>query len=248
MGLSKLILGGIMVMCALGTKAQNGWEASSLEAFSKAILSIEKSMPSGESYSFQSVYNFYEDLTGDVPTMSVEAELICNKGKELYLSQFGRLMVQNEYINVVCDTALKSIVISEANEAFMSKRNMADFEILLNSNCTVQQKKEGKLTKYYLEFPKGGRYLAAEIWLLNSGFTDTYILYTAEEVFDDSEEEDKYIRPRMEIKFRNYQSGTSAQTEKMLHVSDFIVYGEKEISLQPQYSTYELIDLRIINE
>ena len=227
--------------------AQNEWKECTLEDFSNAIMEAERNLPENSSYSYESVYKFYENLTGNVPKTIEEARLIYSKGKELYLSQFGRIMVQNTVFNVVCDTAQKSIMIKEANEENFKRKNSSDFQGLLNSRCTVKRKTEAKMTKYYLEFPKGATYLAAEIWLLKGGIVDTYILYMAQEVYDDSGEEDKFIRPRMEIKYKNYQSGTNVQTAEMMRVEDFIVVTPEEVRLHPNYSEFELIDLRIPN-
>ena len=227
--------------------SQNGWKSCTLEDFSNAILEAESNLPENGSYSYESVYKFYEDLTGVVPKTIEEAKLICSKGKELYLSQFGRIMVQNSVFNVVCDTAQKSIMIKEANEESFNRKTSSDFQALLNSRCTVKRKTESKMTKYYLEFPEGAAYLAAEIWLLKGGIVDTYILYMAQEVYDDSGEEDKFIRPRMEIKYKNYRSGTNVQTAEMLHVEDFIVVTSDEVKLRANYSEFKLIDLRITN-
>ena len=227
--------------------AQKGWEDCSLEAFSDAILKAEKSIQIDGNYSYKASYKFYESLTIEEPKLELEALLISRGGKEIYMSQFGRIMVQNENLNVVCDTAMKNVVINEPNNRFFDLRTTEDFGMLLNSRCTAKRKIEKTLTKYYLEFPSGGKYLAAEVWLLNDGKVDTYILYTANDILDDSEEKDKIIRPRMEVKYSDYHFGTNVPIEKMNHVKDFVLLKENTLFLTEKYKDYELIDLRISN-
>ena len=89
--------------------------------------------------------------------------------------------------------------------------------------------------------------MAAELWFGNSGQVNKYILYTAEEIFDDSKVEDRYIRPRMEINYSKYRSGTQVQIDEMLHIDDFVIVNKENVLLQPAYSTYQLIDLRTSN-
>lgn len=228
--------------------AQNGgWQNSTLEDFSTLIMKIEQKVQSGDSYSFESDYVFYNDPTTTVPVMKESAFLICSKGEELYLKQLSRYMVQNKELSVVCDTLGKTIVINDPQLQYFQKKTTSDFAELLNSKSTVKKKKEGNVTKYILEFPKGFIYLAAEIWIEAESNVKKYILYTANEYYDDSEEEAKMIQPRMEITFKNQRFGDQVNVAGLKTVSDYIVLEDGEYKVHPKYSDYEIIDLRTLN-
>lgn len=228
--------------------AQNGgWQNSTLEDFSALIMKIEQKVQNGDSYSFESDYVFYNDPTTTVPVMKESAFLICSKGEEIYLKQFSRYMIQNKELNVVCDTLSKTIIINDSQNQFFKKKATSDFAELLNSRSVVKKKKEGNVTKYILEFPKGFTYLAAEIWIENESNVKKYILYTANEYYDDSEEEVKMIQPRVEITFKNQWFGEQAKTAGMKRVSDYIVLEDGEYRTNSKYSDYEIIDLRTLN-
>jgi len=234
-------------LVGLSALGQNGWEPCSIETFNNSIEKIEAGIVDGKSYSFSSRYDFYESLTGTIPKMTIDAQLICKDGKQLYLNQFGRIMVQNDVLNVVCDTSMKTIVLNDPNDLYLTHKTSADFETLLKSDLQVKRKIEGSKTKYYLEFPKGSSFLAAELWIKNGGMVEKYILYTANEILDDSEAEDKMIRPRMEVSYFDYRFGTEVQVNKLTTVADFVLVTSKDIQLNPTYSNYQLIDLRIAN-
>jgi hypothetical protein len=237
-----------IILISLNSSAQNdGWQNSNLDEFSKLIMKIEQKTPSNTSYSFESDYVFYNDLTTNVPAMKESTFLICSKGEEIYLKQFSRYMVQNKELNVICDTLSNTIVINDPQMQYFKKKTTSDFAELLNSRSTVKEKKEGNLTKYILEFPKGFTYLAAEIWIENESNVKKYILYTANEYYDDSDEEAKMIQPRMEITFKNQLFGNQAKLDRIKKISDYIIMEDGEYKPHSLYSDYELIDLRTLN-
>lgn len=228
--------------------AQNdGWQSSTLDEFSSLIMKIEQKVQDGESYSFESDYVFYNDPTTIVPALKESSFLICSQGEEIYLKQFSRYMTQNKEINVVCDTLTKTIIINDPQVQYFKKKATSDFAELLNSRSVVKKKKEGDILKYVLEFPKGFTYLAAEVWIENESNVKKYILYTANEYYDDSEEEAKMIQPRMEITFKNQRFGEQTKTAGMKRVSDYIVLEDGEYRTNSKYSDYEIIDLRTLN-
>ena len=243
----KLLSLLIIVISAHAFAQNDGWQNSNLDEFSNLIMKIEQKVQSNMSYSFESDYVFYNDLTTNVPAMKESTFLICSKGEEIYLKQFSRYMTQNKELNVICDTLTNTIVINDPQMQYLQKKTTSDFAELLNSRSTVKEKKEGNLTKYILEFPKGFTYLAAEIWIENESNVKKYILYTANEYYDDSEEEAKMIQPRMEITFKNQLFGAQAKTDRIKRVSDYIVLEDGEYKASSKYSDFELIDLRTLN-
>jgi len=243
----KVLLTYIAVLFQVVLFAQNGWEECTLEQYTQAILASESNVNEGESYSFDSEYLFYTSLTINEAELTMQSSLICNEGKEIYLSQFGRLMYQNEIIKIVCDTADKKIVLSDPEPAFFKRRITSDFDLLLNSNCKVKKKESKLLSKYYFEFSKNPKYLAAEIWLSNLDMVKRYILYTSTEILDDSKEQERLIQPRLEVIFNNYKSGKLVEVQKMKTTEDFITIIDGAYSAHKDYKDFEIIDLRNSN-
>lgn len=239
---------GILILVSGNVFAQNSdWESVNLNDFTTLIMKIEQQVQSSTSYSFESDYVFYNDLTTDIPAMIESAFLICSKGEEIYMKQFSRYMVQNKELNVTCDTLSNTIVINDPQMQYFERKTTSDFAELLNSRSTIKKRSEGNLTKYILEFPEGFTYLAAEIWIMNESTVKKYILYTANEYYDDSQEEVKMIQPRMEIIFKNQLFGNQAKTDRLKKVSDYVLLVDGEYKPHSNYSDYELIDLRTLN-
>ena len=243
----KTVLTCIIVLFQAALFAQNGWENCTLEQYAKAIQISESKIGEDESYSFDSEYLFYTSLTINEPELTMHSSLICKKGKEIYLSQFGRLMYQNQLINIVCDTSVGKIILSDPQPAFFKRKMTSDFEILLNSNCKVKKKKSNLFSKYYFEFAKNPKYLAAEIWLRNSEIVERYILYTSSEIIDDSKQQERLIQPRLEVVFSNYEYGESVKVQNMKTTEDFITITNGIFSPNKDYENFEIIDLRNSN-
>ncbi|MBL1281084.1 MAG: hypothetical protein COA33_012460 [Fluviicola sp.] len=240
----KIIATYLVLLISLNVYSQNGWEDCSLAEYTQAILDADSKIGPNQSYSFDSKYLFFTSLTINEPELTMYSSLICKKGKEIYLSQFGRLMYQNKLINIVCDTSDRKIILSDSKPVYFKRRSTSDFDLLLNSQCAVKKKKTKLFTKYYFEFAKNPKYLAAEIWIKNSGMVEKYILYTASEMLDDSQEKERLIQPRMEVVFSNYKIDKTVDKQKIKTAEDFIVITEGVYTPHENYEGFEIIDLR----
>jgi hypothetical protein len=226
----------------LGLKAQ--WQDITLEEFSNVILAIEKKIPEGSSYSYEAKYLFFEEPQSTDTTLSYDFVLSHQVKKQNFnMSQFGRDIIQNKEVQIACDTAEKQIVINYPSEEYFKRKTTDDFAMLLKSKCTAQKKTIGKNTVYYLKFADKARYKGAEIWISSDGMVSKYILFTAVDVLDDTKETDRYIHPRMEIHFFNYQFGKKVDEAKLKDVNFYFLDIEKKI-LKEEYKDFEIIDLR----
>ncbi|TNF48837.1 MAG: hypothetical protein EP305_04500 [Bacteroidetes bacterium] len=220
------------------------WQDISMEEFSKMILSIEEKIPEESSYSYEAKYLFFEEPQSTDTTLYYGFSLSNQVKKQLFnMHQFGREIVQNNKVQIICDTAEHQIIINYPNEEYYKRKTTDDFALLLKSKCTAQKKSQGKNTIYALMFAKGARYKGAELWVGSDGMISKYILYTAIDVLDDSKEIDKYIHPRMEIHFFNYQVGKKVDEANLKNVNSFFLDLENK-TLKEEYKDFEIIDLR----
>jgi hypothetical protein len=226
----------------LGVHAQ--WQDITLDEFSKVILAIEQKIPEGSSFSYQAKYLFFEELQSTDTTLSYDFVLSNQVKKQNFnMTQFGRDIIQNKDVQIACDTAEKQIVINYPSEEYSKRKTIEDFALLLKSKCTAQKKTVGKSTVYYLKFADGARYKGAEIWIGADGMVTKYILYTAIDVLDDTKETDRYIHPRLEIHFFNYQFGKKVDEAKLKDVNFYFLDIENKI-LKEEYKDFQIIDLR----
>lgn len=224
--------------------AQTGWEAVPLEEFSEAIMSIEQTIPENSAYSYETEYKFYEELEGEIPVLTDKATLICNDKNEIYMVQFGKMIAQNQHINLICDTTTKTITITNAVLDFTKRKSFSDFSVLQKSGSVIQRKTEHGKIRYYIQFPKGFQYAGAELALGGALGVEKYILYSKETKFENMAGHEVISQPRMEITYKNFAADKEVDYRSMKKITDFMILNGEEYVLTTDYSGYELIDLR----
>lgn len=230
--------------CLLNSLAQKGWEASSAEEFSKAIMAMEQVITQNNSYSYQTDYSFYEELESTTPVLTESAQLICNEQGELYMEQFGQIIIQNKTINVTVDEASQSIVIKDALEDYTKRKTTADFSALQAKGSTIQKKTVQNKTIFYITFPEGFQYVGAEMTTGGAMGIEKYILYSRLTAFENSEGVMINAQPRMEVVFRNFIQGNQVKSIPMKRITDFLTLVNGAYVLNDSYKEFELIDLR----
>lgn len=231
-----------MVMLGLCANAQ--WQDIPLDEFSGVILGLEGKIPEGSSYAYRAKYLFFEEPNSTDTTLAYDFELCYQAQRShFYMSQFGREVIQHADIQMICDTAVKQLVLLRPEEKYLHRKTTEDFALLLNSKCKAQKRMSGKNTVYYLTFADGARYHGAEMWLTNEGLVSKYILYTATDVVDDSHETDRIIHPRMEIHFTDYKFGKQAEELHPKGIPSFFS-DLKTKTPAAKYKDFEIIDLR----
>lgn len=234
----------VTVFVAQTLMAQTSWELVTLEEFSTAIMSIEQAIPENSAYSYETEYRFYEDLEGKNPVLTDKASLIYNDKNELYMVQFGKMILQNQQINLVCDTTTKTITITNAVGDFTKRKSFSDFSVLQKSGSVIQRKSENGKIKYYIQFPTGFQYAGAELTLGGTLGVEKYVLYSKETKFENMAGNEVVSQPRMEITYKNFVTDKKVNYQLMKKITDFISLKDEEYVLTTHYSDYELIDLR----
>lgn len=223
------------------------WDTISLEDFSIAIVEAEEKVNIKESFSYDATYTFYNDHTSTLPEMEEKTTITVLNGNTLHMTQLGRIIVQNETMNVVVDSATQTVALSHSNPNLIRKKTSADFASFLSSECKAMKHATNSYTKYRIEFPAIARYQAAEVWINKDGTVRKYILFGQKELIDDSNEIEQRMKPRMEITYTSYRFGDDVSTS-IPEVADYISTRDNELKPTSQYEAYELIDLRIPNE
>lgn len=235
-----LLIGFLVVATPLVAQ----WKDIELEEFSKAILEVENRIPQGESYSYEAIYLFFEEPGSTDTTLMYDFSISVQSEKQLLnMLQFGREMVQNKSIQVVCDPEEKQLIVNYPTQDYFQRKSMEDYSLLLKSECTAQKKTVSNQTVYYLKFAEGARYSGVELWIENGGMVTKYIMYTGIDVLDDTGETDRFIHPRMEIHFSDYTFGKKVDQQNLQTVNK---YFSDITSLIPNeaYKDFEIIDLR----
>jgi hypothetical protein len=234
----------LLILLSFGT-AFGQWKETTLDDFSQAILASEGKISANSSYSFETVYLFFEQHTGTEQTLRFNGKIVCDAGKELYMDQFDRWTVQDSRVNVVCDTAQHMIILNDVDPALVTRRTDDSYKLFLKSKCTVQKQVTGKSVRYLITFSPGDRYKSAEIWFRENGLVEKYTLLSGVEVTDDTQmDAPRTIEPRLEIFYNNYLFGDKAAVKTMRRVSHFVTAENGKYTLTPAYAGYQLIDLR----
>ncbi len=228
--------------------SQNGWKNGTIKDYQNLILEVENKFPKDESYSFDCDYLFFTDPAIETPELEMKSSLICNKKKELFMTQFGRSMYQNQLIKITIDSTDNKIILSDPELVLFNRNTTEGFKDIIKSDCKVKINNSGSIKKYYFEFTKNPKYLAAELWITPQKMIRKYILYTASEILDETAEESRLIQPRLEVIFKNHHFGKSVDLSKMPKAEDFIQVIAGEFMPTTRYQNYTLIDLRNSND
>jgi len=234
----------LLVFIGFSFSVSAQWKDISLDEFSKAILSVEARIPENVSYSYSANYAFFNELQSKDTVSSFPFKLIYQHQKGLlYLEQYGRKTIQNETVQLVCDTANKQLIINNRNPELFKRKSSEDYQLLLKSKCTARKRKHENQTIYLLTFAKGARYKEAEIWIENDGMVTKYILYAGVDVPESQFETNKFIHPRMEITYSKYIFGKKVDDKKFDTVATYLV-DQTNLKATAKYQSYEIIDLR----
>lgn len=244
MRMVKIYMTLLFAFNLLNGSAQKGWEPCTPEEFSKAILAMEKIIEENSSYSYETDYSFYEELESVSPVLIEHAFILYNGQGELYMEQFGQVIVQNKVVNVTIDEASKSITIKDAQQEYIKRKTATDFSALHARGSTVQKKTVGNKTIFYVQFPDGLQYAGAEITAGGAMGIEKYILYSQQTTFENSDGKTITGQPRMEVLFRNFIQGNQVKAIPAKTVSEFVTLANGTYVLNDNYKEFELIDLR----
>lgn len=219
------------------------WEEISLEAFSQMILDVEAKMGKNTSYSYDVDYLFFDFADSKDTVLKYDGMLAYSSNQSLMnVLQFDRLIIQDSKVQLTCDTAYKQIVINHPNPDFLKRKEMEDFKKLLNSQCKAHKSTKGKNIIYAITFAPSSPYKGAELWLDKSGIVHKYVLFSAQEILDDSRETPKTIQPRMEVLLSAYEFDQNNISKRITPISNYI--NLETLELTELYKDFELIDLR----
>jgi hypothetical protein len=226
--------------------AQSQWERVDLSEFSNKILASEKKVAFNQNYRILASYKFYNSIESSVPVLEYPAKIMVLKGETFHIEQFNLLSVQNKELNVQIDTAQKTITVQKSIQAFAQRRTSDDFKQFLTSKCIVMRSVSGSITKFSIEFAEQSRFRGCDVWFDVEDQIVKYILYGSQVIEDDTDfYQPTEIQPKLEISYSGFQQGKDTDLKGFKHIEDFIKVSGKTVELLPEYSTYELIDLRV---
>ncbi len=234
----------LMVAVIQSLSAQTKWESCSVADFSSAIMAVEELVMDKTSYSYETEYLFFEQLESTNPIIQDKALLICLKGEEIYIEQFGKVIVQDKSIQLEVDPGYKSIIIRDALKDYTTRKTMADFAALDMPGANIKRKAIGSKQQFYIDFPDGQQYQAAEITLGGTMGIEKYVLYSKPTTLENETGAIVSAQPRMEVTYKNFQQGTAAKTDGMKRTAHYLTAKNGAYALNDEYKEYELIDLR----
>lgn len=224
--------------------AQNKWENCSTEEFSQTIMDMEQAVMDKSSYSYNTEYLFYDQADSQMPIMQEAGLLICDKGETIYIEQFGKTIIQDKSVQVEVDPIYRTIVLRDPLEAYLRPQTASDFAALEMPGASVKKKMVGDTKMFYISFPKGQLYVAAEVTTGGAMGITKYVLYAKPTTMENENGKPVDAEPRMEVTYKNFQKGEQAKINQMKHVADYVSQKGDVFALNLDYQDYELIDLR----
>jgi hypothetical protein len=224
------------------------WISMPLSEFRDEIIQAEKYITQKSSLSyFADLYIFSSHTGQDTMVVSTSEFYYNSKIKLMNFYHLGDFIVQDAKFQVVCDTANKHIMLLDANPAYVTHKQLIDFEMLLKSDSRAMKMSMPNNAKAYkLVFPDGYPFHSAELYFDSQMQLNKYVLYSTQDMADDRDWENiQMVKPRLEIVIRNYAYDKVVEKRKYKTVSDFIKDIDKLI-LADAYTGYTLMDMRTI--
>jgi hypothetical protein len=232
---------GIICLCN-SYRAQ--WKEVSNDELANRIKSIDNSLIEKGSFSYQAQYTFFNQWEGnDTAYASIFSMTYLKEKNLLNINQFGRLIIQDENVQIICDTSLKQIFIQEPNPSFTQVRQTTDFNSLLTANNKIEKQIKGSFNLYRVHFDSVAKYAMMELWFDKSNQLKKYILYSGKKVFDDSFEDENFIKPRMEFTINELNLGVEVKNIEISYISEYIS-DLKELKPSKTFSDFEVVDMR----
>jgi hypothetical protein len=219
------------------------WTEIPKSEFGSILSSVEHSISTSNSFSYDMTLCMYSNHTKNDTLYWTSSTMRYNaKTKTLNYTQFSNNVVQNGKYMVVCDTTEQTITILDADTNFSKPRTLEAFDIVGDEILKLEKMSKGKAASYRVYFTSG-YYEMIEYHLDESGKLERIISYMAEEMLDESDwGQIKYVKPRIEMHFSNYQFGKTVEKSKFEELSQYIKI-ENTITLQENYKGFELINL-----
>lgn len=240
----KLTIILLMLQTVYTTSAQSKWESCSTDEFSRAIIAVEELVMNKSSYSYETDYLFFEQAEYGTPILQDKALLICLNGEELYIEQFGKVIVQDMLVQLEVDPVYKTIVIRDALKAYTTRKTTSDFAALDIPGARIEKRSASNNKQFYIHFPEGQLYVAAEVTLGGAMGIEKYVLYSKPTTLEKEDGTIVSAQPRMEVTYKNFQQGNQVKTDRMKRTTHYLALKGGNYMLNEEYKEYELIDLR----
>lgn len=226
------------------TSAQSKWESCSSKEFSQAIIAVEELVMDKSSYSYETDYLFFEQAENGTPIIQDKALLICLNGEEFYIEQFGKVIIQDNLVQLEIDPAYKTIVLRDPLEDYTKRKTSSDFAALDMPGAQVKKKTSGSKKQFYITFPDGQLYVGAEVTLGGAMGIEKYVLYSKATTLENEDGTSVSAQPRMEVTYKNFIQGSQVKTDRMKRTTHYLAIKGGNYMLNEEYNEYELIDLR----
>ena len=162
----------------------------------------------------------------------------------LNIEQVDITLIQDALIQVRVDSSSKQLFVQDVDKELVNLGVTRGFEAFLKSNTTVAKKTIGSQTIYKLTFDQNTKYSSMEMWVNTKDLlVNKYILYAGREIYDDSKEEESWIKPRMEVVVKNYAFAEKVNQVDTKKITDF--FSDTNLLVPTKkYMDFEVIDLR----
>ena len=243
--MNGLKLLSIIVFLSVNSLCFSQWKDCSKQELSDVIRSIDQKAAKSKSFAYTAKQFFFNDSNSVDTVYKTDFSMSFKSKKELLnIEQMGVVLVQDSLVQVRCDSISKQIFVQNIDSNLINTGIARGFDAFMKSNTTVSKMIKGTTTIYKLKFAENTKYAYLELWVNSKDLVvSKYILYAGKEVYDDSQETDIWLKPRMEVVIDKYLFSEKVNEVKSKNISDF--FADKSfLTPTSKYANYEVIDLR----
>lgn len=218
------------------------WVESNVKEYADAIAQIDKNAQKNMAISYETSYSFYKDIKDTKASLQYNGKYI-KKNNLINTNLFGKILIQDEEIQVTIDSVERVIIINKIDSSYFSNRSLKELENLVNSKCKVEKKTDLNGTSFSIQFTGKEKYSGLEI-NFDKQIIKEMILYSKEQEVELEDGKTQISTPKLIIRFYNYKYNLAIDEKEFIKTTAVLKKENNTYRLNESYSKYKLIDLR----
>ncbi|HLP53383.1 MAG TPA: hypothetical protein VK151_00050 [Fluviicola sp.] len=220
------------------------WKITSVEEVKQALTNCA-SHYRAENYALSFEQTIFKDAKNPTDVIKTSGLLLRGKGKQYRSEQPGKLIIQNNDIKMIVDTAQQVVGIIQPDTLF----DVIQMDQLLThygwTNMTCLSRVSGSATTYQLSGPGLAIYECMELTINSKTglLTDMVLYFVPQNYFSESVDDETMEHPKIVIRYSETKKLTSEQ-QRLLDLSQWLTKDRDTYTLNTSKASFTLQDYR----
>ena len=231
------------------TPAVDAWQTSSKDELVSVYKKAMEWFSTSTNYKVDVKYSSFSDHSTMTPYDNSEGYYV-RSNNNFHSMVLGVQTIQNNKMRLVIDAASQIIIINNSSKTTQALFDAKGFAELADQLKAIKKQKnaDGEIV-YRMEFKPNGLYKTCEFKLNEIGLLTGLKYYYSKEMMEDEEDASSMNgTPRVEIEYKNYQTGLSLDYEKEFSERTYFKEDGKKIILNSEYKKFEVKDYRFADK